>query len=263
MATQADSDAESLTVWGWENYFSEVARFIETSERQLQAHANQHYAEYVLDRLSMISQTVSGIKEQLEIERNPGQLPDDAVATLLLSLGELLDLLPQLARKWEEHSRIIELSSLSSRYHLEMQYSTQRGRPAFQILQDQLDYLRSLSFSWSDISRMLGVSRMTIYRRRIEYGMVFEPSQSISDSQLMQIICEARQELPDIGQSMLAGRLRAMGVRVTRERVREAVRRSDPLNTALRWHDLTVRRPYSVPGPNSLWHIGILFFFLF
>jgi hypothetical protein len=75
----------------------------------------------------------------------------------------------------------------------------------------------------------------------------------------MQIVRQAREELPDLGQSMLAGRLRAMGVRVTRERIREAVRRSDPLNTALRWHGLTARRPYSVPGPNSLWHIGMFF----
>ena len=64
--------------------------------------------------------------------------------------------------------------------------------------------------------------------------------------------------MPEIGESLVWGRLRSMGLQVTRERVRQAIRRTDPLNTALRWRDLVSRRPYSVPGPNSLWHIGKL-----
>ena len=44
---------------------------------------------------------------------------------------------------------------------------------------------------------------------------------------------------------------------VSRERLRNAVRVTDPINRALRWRGvLTARRPYSVPGPNALWHIG-------
>ena len=32
---------------------------------------------------------------------------------------------------------------------------------------------------------------------------------------------------------------------------------TDPINTAMRWRGQSIsRRPYSVPGPNSLWHIG-------
>ena len=46
-----------------------------------------------------------------------------------------------------------------------------------------------------------------------------------------------------------------MEYRVTRARVRDALRSVDPINTALRWQG--GRRPYSVPGPNSLWHIGM------
>ena len=97
---------------------------------------------------------------------------------------------------------------------------------------------------------------MTIYRRRDEYGLIDETHRHVSDQELSHIVEDLRVELPDIGESMVAGRLRAMGYRVARERIREAVRRSDPLNTALRWHGIASRRPYSVPGPNSLWHIG-------
>ena len=57
---------------------------------------------------------------------------------------------------------------------------------------------------------------------------------------------------------MLLGQLRALNISVSRERVRRTIRRIDPLNTALRWGgNLSSRRPYSVPGPNSLWHIGM------
>ncbi len=103
---------------------------------------------------------------------------------------------------------------------------------------------------------MLGISRMTLHRRRVDCGMITEPTRFITDDQLMALVHQLRRELPEVGQSMLAGRVRAMGLRVTRSRLRDAIRRSDPLNTALRWHGLTNRRPYSVPGPNSLWHIG-------
>ena len=46
---------------------------------------------------------------------------------------------------------------------------------------------------------------------------------------------------------------------MTRDRVRQAIRVTDPLSVALRSLPAVIsRRPYSVPGPNSLWHIGTL-----
>ena len=81
-----------------------------------------------------------------------------------------------------------------------------------------------------------------------------------------------RADSPYVGESMILGQLRALNVQVSRERVRCAIRVVDPLNTALRWGgNLSSRRPYSVPGPNSLWHIGMyilsvnnaLFIFIF
>ena len=52
-----------------------------------------------------------------------------------------------------------------------------------------------------------------------------------------------------------------MGYKVSREQLRQEIRFSDPLHCALRWRGgLTSRYPYSVPGPNSLWHIGKIFY---
>ena len=133
------------------------------------------------------------------------------------------------------------------------------GRPRFQIQKEQLEYLSSLGFSWSSIAELLGVSRMTIYRRREQYGMLNDPQNTLSDRDLVMVIKHLRHEHPHIGEVMVNGHLRSMGYKVPREKVRETIRATDPVNTALRWRSMTPRRPYSVPGPNSLWHIGKVF----
>lgn len=67
-----------------------------------------------------------------------------------------------------------------------------------------------------------------------------------------------RSEYPDIGEVMVLGRLRSLGYSVCRDRVRRGIRQTDPINTALRaTTGLVGRRVYSVPGPNSLWHMGM------
>lgn len=97
---------------------------------------------------------------------------------------------------------------------------------------------------------------MTIYRRRVEYDLVHDPRSIPCDLQLRTILKEIKHDQPELGEVMIMGIIRAMGHKVTRHRLREAIRITDPLHTALRWRGgLTSRRPYSVPGPNSLWHI--------
>ena len=90
------------------------------------------------------------------------------------------------------------------------------------------------------------------YRRRVEFRMLNEPSQSISSDDLTSLVSEIRSTTPYVGESP-----RSLGYQVSRDRVRQALRSTDPLGSALRWPGgLTHRHPYSVAGPNSLWHIG-------
>ena len=131
-----------------------------------------------------------------------------------------------------------------------------RGRPKFDITQEQIEYLRYLSFSWSSISSLLGVSRMTLYRRKKQFG-ISSTNSSLTDSELDERIREIRRELPYSGETIVMGRLRSIQCCIPRKRVRESIRRIDPLNTPLRWgRNRHSRRPYSVPGPNCLWHLG-------
>ena len=114
-----------------------------------------------------------------------------------------------------------------------------------------------MGFSWTEIACLLGVSCMMVYRRRQELGMTTDELLPISDELLERELTEMRRHHPHYGETLAFGHLRSKGYRVSHSRLRQAIRATDPINTALRWPGgITSRQPYSVPGPNSLWHIG-------
>lgn len=96
------------------------------------------------------------------------------------------------------------------------------------------------------------------FRRRTEFRMLEEPSVLLSDQDLNAMITEMRMSNPAVQESIVTGYLQSRGYQINRERVRQALWFTDPLSSALRWPGgLTHQRPYSVAGPNSLWHIGM------
>ena len=184
---------------------------------------------------------------------------DQALLTNIAGdLNELLLHISEMYGLWSAYLNNIDTQNPDYHYRAAIEPSGgERGRPRFRISRDQLVYLRSLSFTWTKIASILNVSRMTVYRRR-EYDMLVEPSRSMTEGDLHHFVEQLRTHLPDVGESLVIGRLRPQGYMyiISREHVRQSIRSSDPLNTALRWHGVAVRRPNSVPGPNSLWHIG-------
>jgi len=69
-----------------------------------------------------------------------------------------------LLNQWKEYRMILDSTSQNATYHVPIQHTNEHGRPKFDIDQEQLEYLVSLSFSWSDIAALLGISRTTLYR---------------------------------------------------------------------------------------------------
>lgn len=173
-------------------------------------------------------------------------------------VGALLESLQSVLREWQHYTSFFDRASTSA-YTAPVEHSGGRGRPHFLISEDQLHYLRSMNFTWSEIAALLGVSRMTVYRRRLECGMVNEPANDLTNQELRDLLQGMRANSPYLGETMVWGRLRSLGYQVTRDRVCQAIRATDPLSIALpSLPAVTSRRPYSVPGPNSLWHIGEL-----
>ena len=51
-------------------------------------------------------------------------------------------------------------------------------------------------------------------------------------------------KVPDVGEEMVVGRLRSLGYQANREHIRQAIRDTDPINSALRWQGVpTTRHP--------------------
>ena len=99
-----------------------------------------------------------------------------------------------------------------------------------------LEYLYQLNFSWTEIADLVGVSHMTIYRHRIEFGMLDDNTLSrhdITDLELNEVLQQLRHNNPYSGESMMMGHLRALGISVSRERVRSILRRTDPSHKLL------------------------------
>lgn len=100
------------------------------------------------------------------------------------------------------------------------------------------------------------MSRSTIYRRLDEDGIHRDSCYSdISDSDLDSLIVRIKIEHPYDGERLMIGHLAAHSIIVPRARVRAAIHRVDPENTALRRSVALRRRVYHADGPNSVWHL--------
>ncbi len=77
---------------------------------------------------------------------------------------------------------------------------------SLKFLRNNFEYLRSLSFTWQQISELIGVSYITIYRRRQEFGMVEPPRVgNVTDEQLLQVVSDLKRQSPSLGQTMVWG----------------------------------------------------------
>lgn len=75
-------------------------------------------------------------------------------------------------REWQDYLNHYQMRSETSFCASLTQSASQIGKPSFDISREQLQYLRSMTFTWVQKSAILGVSHMTIYRRRQEHGMI-------------------------------------------------------------------------------------------
>ena len=82
-------------------------------------------------------------------------------------LSNLEESLRAVYREWEEYLDNFErLTSRSYNVPLEISSGPRvRGRPRFDVRREQIEYLRSMSFTYTQIAGLLGVCRMTVYRR--------------------------------------------------------------------------------------------------
>lgn len=121
---------------------------------------------------------------------------------------------------------------------------------------EEIEFLRSLRFSWTKIAEFLKVSRSTLYRRLEEDGFNrMTTYTSITDTELDFTIHEIKRNHPNDGERMIIGHLCRLGINVPRSRVRSSIHRIDPVNVTLRRNLAIRRRVYHSDGPNCVWHL--------
>ena len=89
-------------------------------------------------------------------------------------------------RQWQDYQDDYETRGRRFSYNAQLIYTSQPGRPRFNVTAPQLQYLRSMSFTWVQIAEILGVSYMTVYRRRQELGISDTVGRTITDTELHQ-----------------------------------------------------------------------------
>lgn len=130
-----------------------------------------------------------------------------------------------------------------------------RGRPrklvSPEFLRDAFAAHRNLSVA--AVACSLGVSRDLLTRHRLLHGIkrAYHP---MTDDEMDDIVRALKQASPEMGLKLTWGFFRSQNIKVVRERVRESLRRVDPVGVELRAQTAVQRRTYTVPRPNAVWH---------
>jgi len=104
------------------------------------------------------------------------------------------------------------------------------GRPKIVILPEVIEELRGLGFSWTQIAKILNVSRWTVRRRVDEYQLAdLKRFTDITDDEVDAVIQDyISKHGPTTGERFISGLFRSKGITIQRRRIRESLNRVDP-----------------------------------
>lgn len=173
-------------------------------------------------------------------------LTNREVNELTETLRQLINELPQLQ---------LQPGGVSHAYRLATQSVTAFGRPRFMVNQEQLHLFMYNRFSIRDIAETLHISARTVSRRLRLFGIQIEQYSQCTNEELDEHVRAVVGFNRLIGPNTVMVQLRNNGIRLQRERVRQAMRRVDPAGFSIRTMQRIQRRSYKVAGPNSLWHL--------
>ena len=204
-------------------------------------------ANAILSQITVVDQTVSFLRAVAEIA-DPDQ---DHWISMAGVFSEALACLKQ------RELDLIARPTTTTMMQCSVRHTGEPGRPQLNIPAEMIDDLRGYGFSWSKISRILGISRWTLYRRVRDMGLTnLGEFTLISDTELDRLVMEyVNRHGTTSGYTYIAGYVRSLGLRIQRHQIRECMTRLNPDNATRRWGMIVARRRYHVPWPNSLWHL--------
>lgn len=125
------------------------------------------------------------------------------------------------------------------------------GHPYIMIREDQLRFLVENGFRVNDTATMFLCSGRTIERRMAELSI---RSSDFADADLDHLVERIVLLHPQCGEKTVSSQLKSQGYKIQRQRVRESIKRVNPIGVQLRSRSLH-RRVYHVESPNTLWHV--------
>ena len=112
-------------------------------------------------------------------------------------------------------------------------------------------------FSVKEMSNILCVSKSTVLRRMMEYGLKVKDFSNISDDQLDSHVLALTNNYPFCGETILRELLKGRGIIIQRYRFRDSMHRVSEAGIQSRRKGRLKRRVYNVKRANHLWHIVI------
>lgn len=153
-------------------------------------------------------------------------------------------------------------NDLPSKYNIK-EKKNKAGNSRYLIDKEHLEFLIGIGHNVSEIAKkgLLGGvmhrNTLTNFMRKNNIKSVKDRYTSLQDSEIKNIIREITRLFPNSGirevDSML--KTRNPPVIVQRDKVQRLMSEINPVATTRRWAQVIPRRTYSVPTPNSLWHI--------
>lgn len=108
-----------------------------------------------------------------------------------------------------------------------------RGRPCIEIEHNQLEYFVECGFRVKDIADMYHCSKRTAERRMHELSVRSSNFSQIPDTELDNKVSDILEICRQIGEKTIASQLRSQGIIIQRQRIRESIRRVDPIGVQL------------------------------
>ena len=147
--------------------------------------------------------------------------------------------------------------------NLERISNGKRGPSRYGINKERLEHFLNIGCNVTQIAKdgLLGkkIHPNTVFNfmKANDIPMIRRRYTQLSDEELEIKILDLHVRFPNSGIREIASMLKKLDppVIVQRDRVGKLLAKVDPTGTARRWAQIIPRRTYSVPTPNSLWHI--------
>ncbi len=237
-------NVENINRLEWGEYFDELITL--TTDVQNRSGLPED-SELLADRLQVAIESLHQVYSCVDIAKND-------IENIILEFQVLIQVLNRECHPHNDYQSRLAVYQVSTN---KATCERDVGRPKYLIPEELLLSFRQIGYTWKEIAAMLLVSRWTVMRRVNELGIRDLTGYSeISNEELDQLIITFRQHHGSYaGRLLVTGHLKSLGIRVQHWRIREALIRVDPAGSRIRWACLIRRRKYSVPGPNSLWHM--------